>query len=84
MAEELEAEDPGPTEGTFTPTDPDLEARVLRATRLDGLSREALRRYAKAVGINPGGTKGDLLDRLAEAGTTVTDVNAHAHGLTHA
>lgn len=45
---------------------------------LDGLSREVLRGYAKSVGISAAGTKGDLLDRLEAAGTTVTAVNDYA------
>lgn len=45
---------------------------------LDKLSREVLRGYAKSVGISAAGTKGELLDRLVEAGAAVSQVNAYA------
>lgn len=41
-------------------------------------SREVLRRVARAKGINPGGTKPDLIDRLIEAGITAADVEVLA------
>jgi hypothetical protein len=47
-----------------------------RAALLDGLSREALRKYAKAHNISAAGTKADLIARLP-AGTTVTDVTTY-------
>lgn len=62
----------------LTSVDDDL---IADGTYLDGLSREVLRKYAKAHGISAAGTKGDLIDRLVAAGTTVVDVNNHARGL---
>ena len=64
------------TEGAEGPHVDELTAR--RRQLLDGLSREVLRGYAKSVGISAAGTKGDLLDRLVEAGATVTQVNEWA------
>lgn len=54
-----------------------LDSTVVDEVR-DGLSREVLRGYAKSVAISAAGTKGDLLDRLVEAGATVTQVNEWA------
>lgn len=62
------------------PTEEDYPEPPVKA-HLNQLSREVLRGYAKSVGISAAGTKGDLLDRLVEAGTTVTDVNAYAHNI---
>lgn len=64
------------TEGAEGPHVDELADR--RRALLDGLSREVLRGYAKSVGISAAGTKGDLLDRLVEAGATVTQVNEWA------
>lgn len=64
------------TEGAEGPHIDELAQR--RRALLDGLSREVLRGYAKSVSISAAGTKGDLLDRLVEAGTTVTQVNEWA------
>lgn len=64
------------TEGAEGPHVDELTAR--RRQLLDGLSREVLRGYAKSVGISAAGAKGDLLDRLVEAGATVTQVNEWA------
>ena len=64
------------TEGAEGPHVDELADR--RRQLLDGLSREVLRGYAKSVGISAAGTKGDLLDRLVEAGAAVSQVNAYA------
>jgi hypothetical protein len=64
------------TEGAEGPHVDELADRYRYLLSL--LSREVLRGYAKSVAISAAGTKGDLLDRLVEAGATVTQVNEWA------
>lgn len=48
------------------------------AEQLTAYSREKLRKVARARGVNPGGTKPELIVRLVEAGLTIADVEAVA------
>ena len=54
---------------TATPTEDDVTAAVAGIDAVEAMdSREALRRLARAKGINPGGTKRELAERLYAAG----------------